>query len=360
MNQKPSYRNVHNRFKLNGNNYSFNDLFEVAYSFIKEGKPHEKVIGDFLMDWMDPKKELILKTSGSTGTPKQMRYAKQAMVNSALATGDHFGVQIGDRALHCLSADFIAGKMMLVRAMILGLELDIVSPNGNVLDKNPTVYDFAAMVPIQVVNAMNQINQVKTLLIGGAAPSATLLQQLQSKETNSFVTYGMTETLTHIASRSVKSKDTVFNVLPGVQITQDSRQCLNIEVPYLTEDTVVTNDLVTIVSDASFTLLGRVDHVINSGGVKVIPEAVEEKISSLITCPCFITSIADEQLGQKVILVLEQKEDTQNILGLIKEKKILSTYELPKNVFFLDAFEYTENGKLKREATAAKLEARPY
>jgi O-succinylbenzoic acid--CoA ligase len=358
MNQKPSYRNVHNRFKLNGNNYSFNDLFEVAYSFIKEGKPHEKVIGDFLMDWMDPKEELILKTSGSTGTPKQMRYAKQAMVNSALATGDHFGVQIGDRALHCLSADFIAGKMMLVRAMILGLELDIVSPNGNVLDENPSVYDFAAMVPIQVVNAMSQINQVKKLLIGGAAPSTTLLQQLQSKETNSFVTYGMT--LTHIASRSVKSKDTVFNVLPGVQITQDARQCLNIEVPYLTKDTVVTNDLVTIISDTSFTLLGRIDHVINSGGVKVIPEAVEEKISSLIACPFFITSVADEQLGQKVVLVLEQKEDAQNIIELIKEKKILSTYELPKKVFFLDAFEYTENGKLKRKATAAKLEARPY
>lgn len=360
MNQKPSYRNVHNRFKLNGNNYSFNDLFEVAYSFIKEGKPHEKVIGDFLMDWIDPKEEIILKTSGSTGTPKQMIYAKQAMVNSALATGDHFGVQIGDRALHCLSADFIAGKMMLVRAMILGLELDIVSPNGNVLDGNATVYDFAAMVPIQAVNAMSQINQVKTLLIGGAATSATLLQQLQSKETNSFVTYGMTETLTHIASRSVKSNDTVFNVLPGVQITQDVRHCLNIEVPHLTEDIIVTNDLVNIVSDTSFTLLGRVDHVINSAGVKVIPETVEDKISSLITCPFFITSIADEQLGQKVVLVLEQKEDIQNILILIKEKKILSTYELPKNVFFLVSFEYTENGKLKREATAAKLEARPY
>ncbi len=142
------------------------------------------------MDWMDPKEELILKTSGSTGTPKQMRYAKQAMVNSALATGDHFGVQIGDRALHCLSADFIAGKMMLVRAMILGLELDIVSPNGNVLEENPTVYDFAAMVPIQVVNAMSQINQVKTLLIGGAAPSTTLLQQLQSKKQTALLPTG--------------------------------------------------------------------------------------------------------------------------------------------------------------------------
>ena len=360
MNQKPSYRNVHNRFKLNGNSYSFNDLFEVAYSFIKEGKPHEKAMGDFLMDWIHPKEEIFLKTSGSTGIPKKMRYAKQALVNSALATGDHFGVKIGDRALLCLSADFIAGKMMLVRAMILGLELDVVLPNGNVLDGNAAVYDFAAMVPIQAVNTMSQINQVKTLLIGGAAPSTTLLHQLQAKRTNSFVTYGMTETLTHIASRSIKSKDAVYTVLPGVRIRQDDRQCLVIKVPYLTDEEVVTNDLVTLVSDVSFELLGRVDHVINSGGVKIIPEIVEQKIGSLIRSPFFITSIADEQLGQKVILVLEQKEDSQNLLNLLEEKKILSPYELPKKVFFLDTFEYTENGKLKREATTAKLVAHPY
>ena len=360
MNKKPSYRNVHNRFKLNGNNYSFNDLFEVAYSFIKEGEPHEKIIGDFLMDWINPKEEIVLKTSGSTGTPKRMRYAKQAFVNSALATGDHFGVKIGDRALHCLSADFIAGKMMLVRAMILGLELDIVPPNGNVLEGNTTVYDFAAMVPMQAVHAMNQINQVKTLLIGGAAPSTTLLHQLQSKKTNSFVTYGMTETLTHIASRSIKSNDAVYTVLPGVHITQDDRQCLIIKVPYLTDADVVTNDVVTLVSDVSFELLGRVDHVINSGGVKIFPETVEQKIGSFIQPPFFITSIADEKLGQQVVLVLEQQKETQNLLNLLKEKKILSPYELPKKVFCLDAFEYTENGKLKREATTAKLVAHPY
>ena len=170
----------------------------------------------------------------------------------------------------------------------------------------------------------------------------------------------MTETLTHIASRSIKSKDAVYTVLSGVHITQDDRQCLIIKVPYLTDADVVTNDVVTLVSDVSFKLLGRVDHVINSGGIKIFPETVEQKIGSFIQSPFFITSIADEQLGQQVILVLEQKKETQNLLNLLKEKKILSPYELPKKVFCLDAFEYTQNGKLKREATTAKLVAHPY
>ena len=128
MEKQPTYKNIHNRFKLNGNHYRFEDLFEVAYSFIKEGEEHERAIGDFLMDWIRPNPTITLRTSGSTGTPKLITYKKQAMVNSALATGNHFGVKIGDRALHCLNADFIAGKMMLVRAMILGLELDLLPP----------------------------------------------------------------------------------------------------------------------------------------------------------------------------------------------------------------------------------------
>lgn len=359
MNQKPSYRNVHNRFKMNGNAYSFNDLFEVAYSFIKEGQPHEKVIGDFLMDWLDPKKDIVLKTSGSTGTPKKIRFLKQALVNSALATGNHFGIQVGDRALHCLSSDFIAGKMMLIRAMILGLELDVVPPNGNVLLGNNTLYDFVAMVPLQAANTMSQMDQIKTLLIGGAAPSSALLDKLKSKKTNSFVTYGMTETLTHIASRSIKSNEELYNILPGVKISQDSRQCLSVLVPYITSNTIVTNDLVEVESDSSFKLLGRIDNVINSGGVKIIPESVEQKINTLIDCPFFIAGIEDEKLGQKVVMLLERKEKN-DLLSTLASEKILSSYEFPKDIFYLDTFVYTDNGKIKRDETIAKLATRPY
>ena len=198
MENRPNYKNVHNRFLLNGNHYKFDDLFEIAYSFIKEGEAHEKAIGDFLMDWIRPNDIITLKTSGSTGTPKLIYYHKQAMVNSALATGDHFGVAIGDKALHCLNANFIAGKMMLVRAMILGLEIDLVPPQGNVLAACDKTYDFAAMVPLQVEQAFDDLDKVKTLLIGGAPSSVQLKEKLKQKSTHCYETYGMTETVTHM------------------------------------------------------------------------------------------------------------------------------------------------------------------
>ncbi len=348
--RKPNYRNVHNRFKINGYHYSFNELFGVAYSYIKEGKPYEKALGDFLMDWINPEVNITLKTSGSTGLPKSITYPKQAMVNSALATGDHFGIEIGDSVLHCLSADFIAGKMMLIRSMILGLEIDIVSPNGNVLEENFKEYDFAAMVPLQVERSMEQLNQIKTLLIGGSAPSKHLLEKLKDKKTNSHITYGMTETLTHIASQSVKSESPHFAVLPGVSISTDSRQCLEIKVPYLTDKTIVTNDLVSIEDEKNFTLLGRIDNIINTGGVKVTPEEVERKVSTFIDAPFFIGALPDNTFGQKVVLLLETKEK-KNYLEAIKQSNVLSTFEEPKEIYYLDKFIYTENEKIKRKAT---------
>lgn len=360
MNQIPSYRNVHNRFKLDGNSFTFNDLFEVAYSFIKEGKLHERIIGDFLMDWINPNTDIVIKTSGSTGVPKFITYSKQAMVNSALATGDHFGLTIGCSALHCLSAEFIAGKMMLIRAMILGLELDLVPPKGNVLLGNNKEYDFVAMVPMQVNQALNQINQVKILLVGGTAPSNILIKELESKTTSSFVTFGMTETLTHIASRSINLKEEAYRVLPGVDISIDDRGCLNIKASYITEELIVTNDLITLETDTSFKLLGRVDNVINSGGVKLIPEEIEQKISTFISFPFFIGSIPDEKLGEKALLILEGKKHSSDLLSKIEAENILNAFQMPKALVFVASFEYTDNGKLKRKATISKLEEHPY
>ena len=303
---------------------------------------------------------MVLVPFSSTGSPKKISYSKQAMVYSAVATGDHFGLKIGDRALHCLSADFIAGKMMLVRAMILGLEIDILPPNGNVLDGNSTLYDFAAMVPLQAENSLNSINQIKTLIIGGAAPSESLLESLKTKKTKSFVTYGMTETLTHIASRSIFSNDSSYHVLPGVTISKDDRSCLNIEVPYIQTEPIVTNDIVELKTANSFLLLGRNDTVINSGGIKIIPEAIERKISALLSVPYFIGGIPDEKLGQQSVLVVEQKKPIIGIIDLIRESGVLTDYEIPKKIYQLESFEYTDNGKLKRKETLSKLEELPY
>lgn len=355
MNSKPTYKNVHNRFLLNGNHYRFTDLFEVAYSFLKEGDPHEEAIGDFLMDWIRPNEYITLKTSGSTGTPKNIRYHKQSMVNSALATGDHFGVKIGDKALHCLNADFIAGKMMLVRAMILGLEIDLVPPQGDVLSYSTTRYDFAAMVPLQVENSFTSLSRVKTLLIGGSPSSKQLKDRLKSTQTDCYETYGMTETLTHIASRKINGKHDYFTPLPGVCLSKDERQCLVISVPYLTDEHIVTNDVVDIDEQHNFYLKGRIDNVINTGGIKVVPEEIEAKLSAIIDQPFFIGSKKDDQLGLKVILVIEGSFHSNQVLKRIDELG-LNTYTIPKEVHYIQHFTRTPNGKIMRKETLKRLD----
>lgn len=354
MTTKPNYKNIHNRFRLDGVHYRFSDLSEVAYSLIKEGEDHERAIGDFLMDWIRPNDIISLKTSGSTGSPKWISYHKQSMVNSALATGDHFGLSIGDRALHCLNADFIAGKMMLVRAMILGLEIDLVPPQGNVLLHSDKTYDFAAMVPLQVANAFKELDRVKTLLIGGAPSSTKLKAELKNKKTVCFETYGMTETLTHIASRRINGGVNHFATLPNVKISQDERDCLVIEVPYLTEEKIITNDLVVLKDDSTFTLKGRVDNVINTGGVKVLPEEVEAKISAHMDLPFLVGSIDDSHLGQMIVLLIEG-ESADNLLEDLAKIEQMTKYEMPKQVFHLKEFIRTANGKVKRKDTFALL-----
>ena len=355
MSIKPSFRNIHNRFLLNGTHYRFQDLFEIAYSFIKEGKEHERAIGDFLMDWIRPNDTITLKTSGSTASPKSIVYNKQSMVNSALATGNHFGVSIGDRALHCLNADFIAGKMMLVRAMILGLEIDLVPPQGNVLVHSDKTYDFVAMVPVQVNNAFEDLDRVKTLLIGGAPTSMQLKERLKEKQTQCYETYGMTETLTHIAARKINGNSEYFSTLPNVSISQDKRNCLVIDVPYLSEEKIVTNDLVDIEGDGSFLLKGRVDNMINTGGVKVLPEEVEAKISAHMDLPFIVGAIKDTALGQKIILVVEG-DFPVNLLEDLDNIEQMTKYELPKEVHSLKTFVRTANGKIKRKETLALLD----
>ena len=355
MKQHPTFKNVHNRFLLNGNHYCFQDLFEIAYSFIKEGEDYERAIGDFLMDWIKPNPTIQLKTSGSTGTPKIISYHKQAMVESAIATGNHFNVNKGDSALHCLNADFIAGKMMLVRAMILGLEIDLVSPLGNVLRHNDKHYDFAAMVPLQVEQAFEDLNRVKTLLIGGTPSSTTLKNRLKSKNTKCFETYGMTETLTHIASRKIHGDSSAFTCLPGVKLSTDKRNCLVIDVPYLNEDKIITNDLVELQGENTFRLKGRVDNVINSGGIKIIPEEVEEKLSKHIFESFFVVGVSDEVLGQKVILVIEGTSN-ESIKAQIQNNSSLGKYEKPKNIHFITPFKRTPNGKIQRKATLESLD----
>ena len=173
-----TYHNVHNLFKLNGFHLNRNDLCRVAYSFIKEGEEFEKSVGDFILDWFDNKSYVEMNTSGTTGTPKLIRVDKQAMVNSAIATGDFFDLKPGDKALHCLPTKYIAGKMMFVRGFILGLDVDFVAPSSHPMLYNDTKYDFVAMVPLQAQNSLSPLKNVKKMIVGGAKMSNALEKEL--------------------------------------------------------------------------------------------------------------------------------------------------------------------------------------
>ena len=338
-----TYNNVHNLFKLNGYHLKRNDLCRVAYSFIKEGDIYEKAMGDFILDWFDSKSYVELNTSGTTGTPKLVRIEKQAMVNSAIATGNFFGLQPGNKALHCLPCKYVAGKMMLVRGLILGLDMDVVEPSSHPLVKNVTKYDFVAMLPMQVQNSIDKLQNVKKLIIGGSKINSDLVNVLSKLKTEVFETYGMTETLTHIAAKNINGE--VFSLLPNINIAQDERNCLVIDAPGIASGLVVTNDLIKLVGDRQFVLIGRIDNVINSGGIKLIPEQIEDKLTPKINARFFVAGMPDEVLGEKLVLVIEGEE--QNLDTSIFDD--LDKYEKPKEVFYVSKFAETDNGKVKRK-----------
>jgi O-succinylbenzoic acid--CoA ligase len=339
----PTYENVHNLFKLNGFHLDREDLCRVAYSFIKEGEDFEKPVGDFLLDWFDSKDYLEMQTSGTTGESKTISISKQAMVKSALATGDFFDLQPGAKALQCLPVKYVAGKMMLVRGMILGLDLEFVAPSSHPLLNNEIDYDFVAMVPLQAQNSISELKSVKKLIVGGATLSKSLEKQLLKLKTEVYETFGMTETITHIAARKIGDK--AFTVLPNVTISYDDRNCLVIHTPSISKDVIVTSDIVELVNENQFIFIGRIDNVINSGGVKLIPEQIERKLASKISQRFYIASKPDAEYGEKVMLVIEGEK--QDIDDTIYEN--LDKYEKPKEVLFISKFKETPSGKIMRK-----------
>lgn len=355
--------NIHPKFSLNGFSFKKNDLKEFAYDYCKEGEQFEKDIGYFLGDWLSPNEFIKVNTSGSTGKPKSIMLKKRHMVNSAAATGYHLSLISGDSALHCLPSNFISGKMMLVRAMVLGLKLDCVAPISNPLGQNHKVYDFAAMVPLQLENSINEIERIKQLIVGGAPISRTLKASILGKTTKVYETYGMTETITHIAVRRINSKkksaseekDLPFKTLPEVFVKTDTRDCLVIDAPNISESAIVTNDIVNIVSDTEFEWLGRFDSVINSGGVKLIPEQIEKELASIIQKPFFVAGVPDETLGQKLVLIVEGTVDEKQLISSIRKNGKLSKFQIPKKILTCTKFSRTKNGKLSRTKTLERI-----
>jgi O-succinylbenzoic acid--CoA ligase len=252
-------------------------------------------------------------------------------------------LQPGDKALHCLPTKFIAGKMMFVRSFILGLEIDFVAPSSHPLLNNETKYDFVAMVPLQAQNSLTMLKNVKKMIVGGAKMNKTLEKGLSKLKTKVYETYGMTETITHIAAKQIGEE--AFSILPNIKIAKDDRDCLVIYAPKISTEPIVTNDIVELINDSQFVFLGRIDNVINSGGIKLIPEQIEEKLGAMIHSRFFVTAKQDLVLGEKLVLIIEgeQHEVVETIFD------VLDKYEKPKEVFYVAKFAETQNGKIKRK-----------
>lgn len=344
---------IHPNFKLNGKSFS-NEGALCNYA-----KKVALETSLFLEEWFNSETYVIVNTSGSTGKPKAIQLQKNFMINSAQATGAYFNLEATTKALLCLPISYIAGKMMLIRAVTLGWHLDIVESNSSPLQNIHTVYDFSAMVPLQVENSLSKLSLVDTLIVGGGAISDTLYQKLQKVSTTVFATYGMTETITHIAVQKVnKGKDgfklpiqkAFFKALPDVDLFIDQRNCLVIKAPKVAKKTVFTNDVVQLISENEFEWLGRFDNIINSGGVKLNPEQIEKKLGQLITNRFFVSGIPDEKLGEKLILIVEGAANCISI-DQIKNISTLAKFEIPKKIYFLDQFIETSTGKIQRTGT---------
>lgn len=337
----PNYTNIHNRFKINGAYLNREGLFQMGFNGIKEGDDYEKEMGLFILDWIDENETIELMTSGTTGTPKLITLQKQAMVNSAIATADFFGLRPGDSALHCLPTKYIAGKMMLVRAIVIGLELDIVAPTSHVEISPSKRYDFGAFVPLQAQASLSELNQFEKVIIGGAKLDSPLLEKLVDCTATIYETYGMTETITHIAAKKIGADH--FRILPHISISKDERGCLVIQAPNVAEEAIVTNDLVEIFNDTEFKWLGRYDNVINSGGIKHLPELIEAKLSSKISQRFFIAGMPDTALGEKIVLFIESEKFPLEADFL----NDLEKFERPKEIYFLPNF-IEKNNKIRR------------
>ena len=349
---------IHKDFQLNGHHFDSPTDF-MAY--VKKNLPEHFA---FIQALFDDESFITAQTSGSTGTPKQIRIKKLYMRNSALKTIAFFDLKPQTKALLNLSSDFIAGKMMWVRALLGGWHLDVVPPDHqsitSVLNKNR--YDFGAMVPLQVFQNLDKIPHIKKLIVGGGAVSQNLLDKIYDLPNRIYATYGMTETITHIAVMPLNQvaendfyQDDIrkgYRVLDNIHIDTDDRNCLIITAPDIADDQIITNDIVELLDNQHFRWLGRYDNIINSGGIKLIPEQIEQKLQNHLDNNFFITGLPDEKLGEKLVLIIEGQCNKEHCLNQCK--KVLDKYEIPKEIISFECFARTNSGKINRKRTLQK------
>lgn len=339
---------------LEGKPYSREEILRFTSASMEKKSPFPQSLYHFLADWFNDSPYTTVHTSGSTGTPKVLTVRKEQMIQSARLTCEFLHLRAGDTALLCLPLEYIAGKMMVVRALVAGLNLIVRTPSGHPLAGVDIPLGFVAMVPLQVFNTLQipiereRLQRTDILIIGGGTIDTALESEIHSLPGEVYSTYGMTETLSHIALRRLNgpSASSRYQPFSSVRLSLSPEDTLVVQAPLVCDETLVTNDVARLYPDGSFIILGRKDNIINSGGIKIQAEEVEELLKPYIIVPFAITSVSDSKLGEAVVLLIETTENPEKLKETCQS--VLSKFQQPKHIMPILHLPLTGNGKIDR------------
>ena len=342
------------RLLLQGMEYTAGDISRLVAEGAENCSPALWDLYIFLEKWFDASPVITVHTSGSTGTPKELVVRKDRMMQSARLTCEFLNLQAGDTALLCMNLRYIGAMMVVVRSLVAGLNLIVRPASGHPLSDIEEPLRFAAMVPLQVYNTLRvpeekaRLEQTDILIIGGGAVDDTLEAEISALPTAVYSTYGMTETLSHIALRRLNG-DTAskhYYPFPSVELSLSAESTLVIKAPLICGEVLQTNDIACIYPDGSFTIAGRKDNVINSGGIKIQAEEMEKRLRPFIPVPFVVTSVPDPRLGQALTLLIAGQVDVRELES--KLQTVLDAYHRPRHIFMTESIPQTENGKTDR------------
>jgi O-succinylbenzoic acid--CoA ligase len=337
---------MHSDFRLNGVSYNRDRLLTFAHELCNSKEEYLTELGRFLLDWLSDKPEIKLQTSGSTGEPTQLRAPKAMLSASAMTTVKALALQPTQQALLCLPVRHIAGKMMLIRALLAGLWIDVIEPTASPMVSK--TYDFTAITPHQLRSSLDHLDRFKQIIVGGAPVDDSLRSALKGHASMIYSSYGMTETYSHVALQNLSAVETHYTAVDHVRFSTHG-DALVIHAPHIGIEKLITTDCVDLISSTQFLWKGRSDHVINSGGIKLHPEQIEKVLSTIISVPFFVFGKPDKRLGQSLSIVFEGHLPNE-IETMVSSLDTLSKYEKPKDYFVLSQF-IRSNGKILRKQT---------
>lgn len=342
------------RLLLEGKEYAPEDISRLVAEGAGNYPPALWDLYLFLNEWFDASPVITVHTSGSTGVPKGLVVRKDRMMQSARLTCEFLNLQAGDTALLCMNLRYIGAMMMVVRSLVAGLNLVVRPASGHPLSDVEVPLKFAAMVPLQVYNTLRvpaerkRLEHTDILIIGGGAVDDSLEAELKTIPIAAYSTYGMTETLSHIALRRLNGEaaSKCYYPFPSVELSLSAENTLIVKAPLICDDVLQTNDIACLCSDGGFTIAGRKDNVINSGGIKIQAEEMENRLQPFIPVPFAVTAVPDPRLGQALTLLIAGKPDIKELEN--KLQAVLETYYRPKHIFITELIPQTENGKIDR------------